>query len=64
MRTMFATSLRNGWMTLKCPKCGSDDIEILCWDGAKCGGHRITCANCKHIIERQEYPASEEVTEK
>jgi RNA polymerase subunit RPABC4/transcription elongation factor Spt4 len=39
----------------KCPKCGSDDLLIIMWDGARCGGHRTTCQHCKTVVEATEY---------
>ncbi len=42
-------------MTLPCPKCGGVIKRITCYDGPRGGGHKITCAECGYVIERQEH---------
>lgn len=42
-------------MTSKCPKCGSEHIYVTCWDGARSGGMRVTCACCNYVIEESKY---------
>ena len=43
----------------KCEVCGNDRIKVVMWDGARCGGTKITCAGCGKVIENTVYKAEE-----
>jgi len=42
-------------MTIPCPKCGGVMKRFTFYDGPRGGGHKITCAECGHVLERQEH---------
>lgn len=39
----------------KCKYCGSTNITIIMWDGARCGGSKVKCMDCNKILEETTY---------